>query len=385
MAERKKIALLFVYNENWIGGTYYIMNLILALKKLSTYEQPHITLVYQNEIDKNKIAELNYPFIDFKPIAFRYVGLAKMKIVRFLIFKIFKKIFGVHAPADITKENSFELIFPYETNFDKKISKKNVFWIPDFQEVYYPEFFSEFELNERRKKYLRIINLPKGEIVFSSYDAFNDFKNLFPACNLKTHVVQFAVDTSVYATSCEFNNIKIKYELPDKYFFCPNQFWVHKNHEVLVKALALIKNNKNIVIVLTGKNYDFRVEGKSQYDKFQDLVKELGLTANFKYLGFINREVQLCIMKNSCAIIQPSLFEGWSTVVEDAKSLNVPIIASDINVHKEQLNSEATYFSPTNPSELASILEVYKPKQVNFDYTLNQINFAKNFIKLLND
>jgi hypothetical protein len=35
-------------------------------------------------------------------------------------------------------------------------------------------------------------------------------------------------------------------------------------------------------------------------------------------------------MKNATAIMQPSLFEGWSTVIEDAKSLQVPVIASDL-------------------------------------------------------
>ena len=31
---------------------------------------------------------------------------------------------------------------------------------------------------------------------------------------------------------------------------------------------------------------------------------------------------QLRLMKESLGVIQPSLFEGWSTVIEDAKALN---------------------------------------------------------------
>ncbi len=41
----------------------------------------------------------------------------------------------------------------------------------------------------------------------------------------------------------------------------------------------------------------------------------------FRFLGFIDRGEQLQLMKNSIAIVQPSLFEGWSTVVEDTKAM----------------------------------------------------------------
>jgi len=33
------------------------------------------------------------------------------------------------------------------------------------------------------------------------------------------------------------------------------------------------------------------------------------------------RDTQLSVMRHADAILQPSLFEGWSTVIEDAISL----------------------------------------------------------------
>jgi len=52
-------------------------------------------------------------------------------------------------------------------------------------------------------------------------------------------------------------------------------------------------------------------------------------------------------------VIQPSLFEGWSTVIEDARALGRPVIASDIPVHREQLGDTARYFIPRDPASLA--------------------------------
>jgi hypothetical protein len=65
-------------------------------------------------------------------------------------------------------------------------------------------------------------------------------------------------------------------------------------------------------------------------------------------------------MKHSLAIVQPSLFEGWSTVIEDAKSLGVGVIASSLEVNKEQLMDKGVFFSPHDDKKLANILTSFK-------------------------
>ncbi len=65
-------------------------------------------------------------------------------------------------------------------------------------------------------------------------------------------------------------------------------------------------------------------------------------------------------MNNSIAIIQPSLFEGWSTVVEDAKALNKLYYSYlDLEVHREQINNNAYFFNPHEEILLAKALEKY--------------------------
>ena len=67
------------------------------------------------------------------------------------------------------------------------------------------------------------------------------------------------------------------------------------------------------------------------------LIDSYDLRDDIRFLGFIPREEQLMIMKGARAIIQPSFFEGWSTVVEDAKAVNSFIVLSNLEVHKEQI------------------------------------------------
>jgi hypothetical protein len=82
-------------------------------------------------------------------------------------------------------------------------------------------------------------------------------------------------------------------------------------------------------------------------------------------LGLISRSDQLLLMRNSQAVIQPSLFEGWSTVIEDAKSLQVPVIASNLKVHIEQLGKDGCYFDPHDPEALGEILRCYPERDMN--------------------
>ena len=62
------------------------------------------------------------------------------------------------------------------------------------------------------------------------------------------------------------------------------------------------------------------------------------------------------LMRRSLAVIQPSLFEGWSTVVEDARALGKRIAISDIPVHLEQHPPGARVFARDSAESLAAIL-----------------------------
>jgi glycosyltransferase involved in cell wall biosynthesis len=66
---------------------------------------------------------------------------------------------------------------------------------------------------------------------------------------------------------------------------------------------------------------------------------------------------QIQLMRRSLGVIQPSLFEGWNTVVEEARCLAKPIILSDIAVHREQNPPQSIFFPPNSPETLEGILD----------------------------
>jgi glycosyltransferase involved in cell wall biosynthesis len=72
-------------------------------------------------------------------------------------------------------------------------------------------------------------------------------------------------------------------------------------------------------------------------------------------LGLIPRLDQIEIMKNACAVIQPSLFEGGpgGGSVTAALALDVPSICSDIPVNRELEGERVTFFKASDASDLA--------------------------------
>jgi glycosyltransferase involved in cell wall biosynthesis len=88
-------------------------------------------------------------------------------------------------------------------------------------------------------------------------------------------------------------------------------------------------------------------------------------------------------MNSAVAIVQPSLFEGWSTVIEDAMAMSRNVIASDLDVNIEQLGDNGFYFERNSADGLASVLNNFIPKQINYSYKLKQLKFGMDFINII--
>ncbi len=142
----------------------------------------------------------------------------------------------------------------------------------------------------------------------------------------------------------------------EKYIYLPNQFWIHKNHRCVFEAWKLLKDaGREYMLVCTGWSEDFRAPG--YYQQLLDYITEHRLQHTIKLLGFIDRDDQVQLYRGAAAVLQPSLFEGWSTSIEDAKTLGKPMIVSNIAVHHEQAGEDALYFDKGSAEHLATVVE----------------------------
>jgi len=218
-----------------------------------------------------------------------------------------------------------------------------------------PQFFSSAEIRQRNRSYARAADA-YTRLILSSEDAKRDLAVFRESAAEKARVLPFlsTTDGNTEGGTSRAHLLE-RYGLPQSYFLVPNQFWAHKNHAVLIETVALARAQGHpMCIVNTGSTIDSR--NPDHFSRLLKRVREAGCENDFKVLGLIPGADLAMLMRYSVAIINPSLFEGWSTSVEEAKSIGKTIILSDIPVHREQDPPFGIFFAPDSSEALASIL-----------------------------
>lgn len=367
---KKKINVFFPIKNTmeWVGGINYYKNLFYAL-----------SLANKGDV-KIFLSE------DNPDILFKYAS--KITNFRLSLWNKFKSF--TEDERETIINNNID-IFSHCSQILENF--RTIYWIADFQHIHLPEMFSEKEVRNRNTHFRAIANCATL-IILSSNDAYNDFKTMFPEYAYKVRILNFVsyIAPSVYSNILTYK-IKRKLNLQDKYFYVPNQFWKHKNHIVVLKALTELKRKGiEINVVFSGSMTDYR--NRDFIQELLDFVKENNLENNIQFLGVIELREVYYLMRHCVSVINPSLFEGWSSTVEEVKSLGKNIILSNLNVHKEQNPQEGIYFNPYDEKELAEIMyNKWIQSSGGPDYALEKAarknmlprmrEFGKNYIKIL--
>ena len=226
-------------------------------------------------------------------------------------------------------------------------------WIPDFQEHHLPQFFSEAQIGARARKrslFCRVCTC----LILSSSEAKRDLKELNPLCGDKAKVLRFVANTQVPQPEAIAQAIG-QYGVRRPYFYLPNHFWQHKNHCLVIEALRILKDRDIFAsVVASGNSMDPR--RPRHFDELMMYVKQAKVEDRFLPIGVITYAEVLALMAGSLAVINPSLFEGWSTTVEEAKSMGKVVLLSDIPVHREQAPQRGRYFHPDRAEDLAILM-----------------------------
>jgi glycosyltransferase involved in cell wall biosynthesis len=349
------VGLLMHASPEWMGGVVYIQNLVKAIASLPKDDRATIKIhLITSSKTSSKFYQDLLPLVDtYQQIDFLSTKpLSRIsRLLEKLIPSLKNSLFSAHEINKIKKEIDFFYPLIGEREIFWNFPVKCVSWIPDFQHKYLPEFFSKHERMRRDKLHQKMIR-DSNSIVFSSQTASNDFEKFYPESNIKLFVLKFCTTPEKSWLNENFKETQKKYNIPDNFFIISNQFWRHKNHIVVIEALNYLKKMSiRPVVVCTGtlgkKKHSIHVK------ELLSTIEKYELQSQVLFLGLIPRIDQIHLMRCSLAVIQPSLFEGWSTVVEDARTLGKVILLSNLPVHLEQNPPSALYFSPNSEVELA--------------------------------
>lgn len=343
------IALTSLEGKNWIGGVYYVRNMAFQLS-----QSPSIREKYDIYI------------VTDPQVADEFTGLPEsVKIITMkntVLSRIWKWF--------VYKSHNIRYLFPVRSlplsRRDPSLTELKllgitpIYWIPDFQHNRLPELFSQEELTGRSACFATM-GKTGNALVLSSQDALADFREFYYPDKQDISVIPFVSFLAPIIkgiTEETRNAILSKFQVSGKQYVCiMNQFWKHKNHLVVLQAMQKLFEadpENELVFLFTGKLSDYR--DPAYIEQLKEMMADPVLADHIRLLGFIEREEQLVLMQNAEFIIQPSLFEGWGTVLEDAKVLDKTVLLSDIPIHREQKNEKSVLFDPYDPEALALLI-----------------------------
>jgi len=382
-----RIGFIVFCDYNWMGGLNYMKNLLFAISRLP--EKNIQPIVFIGKTATSETAALFEPYAEVVPTSL----LDRISPVYWL-GKLSSKIFSSDTFWELALTRYQIDVFSHSLLYGL-LNASTVSWIPDFQHIRLPDMFSDAEIVARNKLFLNLAQ-KTDLIILSSESSCMDFKQIFPAYASKARVLHFVAQPArrlLFDDPFSEQKVLRKYAIEEKFFFLPNQFWKHKNHRVVFSAMKKLKEEGvDVLVVCSGAISEYRND--KHIAELKKSVEENHLKV--KLLGIIDYDDVIVLMKKSIAVINPSLFEGWSSSVEECKSIGKNMILSDIPVHREQRHPSCIFFPPSNAGELAVIMKKmyvdYEPpgprnplEQQNILAELEQktIDFAKQYQDLV--
>lgn len=244
-----------------------------------------------------------------------------------------------------------EVIFPLQHSPSVDLLVPWVGWIPDLQHRVLPQNYTERERQERDRRMSDLLERARL-VVMSSRSSRRDAVAFSPASEGRLRVVPFASVPPEAWWPDDPARTANELGLPERFMLFPAQGWPSKGHDTLIAALARLRD---VHVVLTG--FDPRDPARGRW--IAALVERAGVGDRVTMLGFRSRREVFALLRRAVAIVQPSRFEGWSLLVEDALAAGRPLVLSDLEVHREQAPQEVMpvhWFAPGDDAGLEAAL-----------------------------
>ncbi|MDR3133445.1 MAG: glycosyltransferase family 4 protein [Prevotellaceae bacterium] len=229
----------------------------------------------------------------------------------------------------------------------KKI--RSVVTVHDLIFLRYPDYYKSVDQWIYVRKHKKACE--RADLVIAiSRQTKQDIMEFFGIDEKKIRLVYQGCDAQFYrpATEQEKQNVRALYRLPEKYVLYVGTVEMRKNLITLVKAMSLLPEEVQLVVVGRETAYAKTVKEEIAARKLEHRVRFLKEVL-FHHLPAIYQQAQVFCL--------PSLFEGFGIPVLEALNSRVPVVASNISSLPEAGGSGQLYVSPTDEHEIAHAIQ----------------------------
>lgn len=233
---------------------------------------------------------------------------------------------------------------------------KRVMVVHDLSFVIYPEFFS------LRKRYWHWIQLHSNtfdradKIISVSNNTAHDIVNLLHVPAEKVIYIEPGQGLDLDSPVKSFELIKRAYNLPDYYMLFMGTLEPRKNIETVIEAFNSFSHsqeyqndsNKFHLVIAGGKGW--------LYKRIFRITKESPYKNRIHFLGYVDAQDKMTIIKNAQMFVFPSHYEGIGFPVLEAAALGTPVITSHNSSLTEVMGNRCIYIDPYNVQDLATAM-----------------------------
>jgi len=351
----KKIIIGFpvAYFCSWAGGSNLALSFTNAVNLACTTVCKNIQPLLMLDVNKLEISLPINGYLCIKKNDIKATGVLK----EFLMLSTFEEIYLYKDLKLASKSLNLDIIGPSYHYLNEDFEIPWAGYLFDFQHRHFPGFFNQADIDNRNILFKKILTF--APIVFvNSQTVINDIKKFYSINEVKSCVRRFPLTLSKNNFDISVNSVLDRFAIKNDYFIVCCQQWKHKSHDIIIRSFAsfLCQNKAKCELIITGEQKDYRYpELKSQID---NLIEDLNLNHSVRYLGLIDRSQQLALISGSKALIQASVIEGGpgASGVAEAASLDVPILASNIEANLEMALGRNSFFEIGNEESLAILM-----------------------------
>lgn len=333
----------------WLGGRHYLTTLLAALHEHAAAEVEPV-LIVPAAADAEVVAGLR-PFLRTDPIVMPPTEGVRAWAVQAVGDGLARRSAALETTC---RGAGIDVVYQHAEWLGSRFEIPTLAWLGDFQHRVLPEMFGR-QLRWRRELRFQAV-LRSATLLYVLSESDRELGNRFyPRFSPKLRALPFAVHVPPDALLADPVDTRIRYGLPQKFFVFPGQQWRHKNHLGVIEAVAMLKRaGEEVVVAFCGNPVDHRDAGHGPTVAARR--SELRVEEQVRLLGVVPRQDVWALLRASAAVINPSLYEGWSTPVEEAKSIGAPLLLSDIPAHREQRPPQTTFFDPSDSTSIAGAL-----------------------------
>jgi glycosyltransferase involved in cell wall biosynthesis len=232
----------------------------------------------------------------------------------------------------------------------------------------FPEVSALGEYNRREYLYVNTCRFATFVLVDSEAgkaDVLRFYGDLIGEDRIRVLPYYPAIGKKPLPDAQEQARVSAKYRLPKRYFFYPAQFWRHKNHAAILRAVRLIadQTGEMVPVVFCGSYADyFRA---LNFIELRTLANELRIAEHVYYLGMVPDEDMAALYTLSAGLVMPTFFGPTNLPPLEAWHYGRPVITSDIRGVRDQIGDAGLLADPKSPPALArAMLELWRDQEL---------------------